>query len=157
MSFNPTLNMNMLKSNLTRLQAGDSGRSQFQCHRRGQRRAGEAGNRHRFDLDKESRSENGGRTMNPSPAELLDPIFNFLDGLIQNDGVYFYPVFVCLSLAVIGWVLSGGLRRKSQDGNSAPAVPGIIITMQPPTQSAPPPIIGIGVGQTWDDDNETVE
>jgi hypothetical protein len=94
--------------------------------------------------------------MNLSPAELLDPVFNFLDALIQNYGVYLYMVFVWLSLAVIGWVLSGGLRRKSQDGNSATVVPGIIITMQPPTQS-PPPIIGIGVGQTWDDDNETVD
>ena len=94
--------------------------------------------------------------MNPSPAELLDPVFNFLDALIQNDGVYLYLVFVWLSLAVIGWVLSGGLRRKSPHGNSATVVPGIIITMQPPTQS-PPPIIGIGVEQTWDGDDEIVD
>jgi hypothetical protein len=95
--------------------------------------------------------------MNPSPAELLDPIFNFLDALIQNYGVYLYLVFVWLSLAVIGWVLSGGLRRKSPRGNFATVVPGIIFTMQPPTQSPPPPIIGIGVEQTWDDDNETMD
>jgi len=76
--------------------------------------------------------------MNPSPAELLDPVFTFLDALIQNYGVYLYLVFVWLSLAVIGWVLSGGLRRESRHGNSATVVPGIIFTMQPPTQSTPP-------------------
>jgi hypothetical protein len=94
--------------------------------------------------------------MNPSPAELLDPIFNFLDALIQNDGVYLYLVFVWLSLAVIGWVLSGGLRRKSPHENSATVVPGIIITLQPPTQS-PPPVISIGVEQTWDGDGEIMD
>jgi hypothetical protein len=95
--------------------------------------------------------------MNPSPAELLDPIFNFLDALIQNDGVYLYLVFVWLSLAVIGWVLSGGLRRKSPHGNSATVVPGIIITMQPPRQSPAPPIIGIGVEQAWAGDDEIMD
>ena len=94
--------------------------------------------------------------MNPSPSDLLNPIFNFLDALIQNDGVYLYLVFVWLSLAVIGWVLSGGLRRKSSSGNSSTVVPGIIITMQPPTQS-PQPIITIGVKQTWDGDDEIMD
>ena len=32
--------------------------------------------------------------MNLNPAELLNPIFNTLDSLIENDGVYFYLVFV---------------------------------------------------------------
>ena len=94
--------------------------------------------------------------MNVNPADVLNPIFNALDALIQNYGVYIYLVFVWLSLAVIGWVLSGGLRRKSQDGNSATVVPGIIFTMQPPTQS-PPPIISIGVEQTWDGDDERMD
>ena len=91
--------------------------------------------------------------MNPSPAELLDPIFNFLDALIQNYGVYLYLVFVWLSLAVIGWVLSGGLRRKSQDRNSATVIPGIIFTMHTPPPS-PTPIVGIEVDQIWNDGDE---
>ena len=44
--------------------------------------------------------------MKLNPAELLNPVFNFLDALIQNYGVYLYLVFVWLSLAVIAWVLS---------------------------------------------------
>ena len=32
--------------------------------------------------------------MNLNPAELLNPIFNALDALIENDGVYLYLVFV---------------------------------------------------------------
>ena len=42
--------------------------------------------------------------MNLNPAELLNPIFNALDALIENDGVYLYLVFVWLSLAVIAWI-----------------------------------------------------
>ena len=34
--------------------------------------------------------------MNLNPAELLDPVFNFLDALIQNYGVYLY-LGVCLA------------------------------------------------------------
>ena len=50
--------------------------------------------------------------MNLNPAELLNPIFNALDSLIENDGVYLYLVFVWLALLAIGWILSGGLRRN---------------------------------------------
>jgi hypothetical protein len=93
--------------------------------------------------------------MNLNPAELLNPIFNALDGLIENDGVYLYLVFVWLALLVIAWIFSGGLRKRMK-GNSATVVPGIIFTMQPPMQS-PPPIIGIEVDQTWSDDSETTD
>jgi hypothetical protein len=94
--------------------------------------------------------------MNLNPAELLDPIFNALDALIENDGVYLYLVFVWLALLAIGWILSGGLRRKRPQANSVTVIPAIIFTMQPPTQS-PPPIIGIEVEQTWNGDNETTD
>jgi hypothetical protein len=76
-----------------------------------------------------------------NPATVLNPIFNALDTLIEDDGVYCYLVLVWLSVAVIAWVLSGGLRRKRPQGNSVTVIPAIIFTMQPPLQS-PPPIIG---------------
>ena len=94
--------------------------------------------------------------MNLNPAEVLNPVFNSLDALIQDYGVYLYLVFVWLSLAVIAWVLGGGLRRKRPQGNSATVIPGIIFTMRPPKQS-PPPIIVIEVDQTWNDDNEIMD
>ena len=93
--------------------------------------------------------------MNLNPAELLNPVFNTLDGLIESDGVYLYLVFVWLALLAIGWIFSGGLRKRMK-GNSTTVIPGIIFTMQPPMQS-PPPIIGIEVEQAWDDDNETTD
>jgi hypothetical protein len=90
--------------------------------------------------------------MNLNPAELLNPIFNALDGLIENDGVYLYLVLVWLALAVIVWIISGGLRKRMK-GNAAMVVPGIIFTMQPPIQP-PLPIIGIEVDQTWNCDDK---
>jgi hypothetical protein len=95
--------------------------------------------------------------MSLNPATVLNPIFNALDALIQNYGVYLYLVFVWLSLLVIAWVLSGGLRRKHSQENPVVVVPGIIITMQPPSQSPTPPIIGIEVDQTWNGDDETTD
>ena len=94
--------------------------------------------------------------MNLNPAELLNPIFNALDVMIQNYGVYLYLVFVWLSLVAIAWILGGGLRRERPHGNSATVIPGIIFTVRPPIQP-PPPIIGIEVDQTWNGDNETMD
>ena len=96
-----------------------------------------------------------GQTMNLNPAELLNPIFNALDALISDYGVHLYLVFVWLALLAIGWIFSGGLRKRMK-GNSDAVVPGIIFTMQPPMQS-PPPIIGIEVDQTWNGDNEIMD
>lgn len=76
--------------------------------------------------------------MSFNPAELLNPVFNFLDALISDYGVYLYLVFVWLSLAVIAWVLSGGLRRRRPPGNSVTVNFGIIFTTRPPNQPPPP-------------------
>ena len=75
--------------------------------------------------------------MSLNPATLLNPVFNFLDDLISDYGVYLYLVFVWLSLAVIAWVLGGGLRRRQPPGNSVTIIPAIIFTTRPPNQSPP--------------------
>ena len=59
--------------------------------------------------------------MNLNPAELLkllNPVFNALDGLIENYGVYLYVGFVWLALLAIAWIFSGSLRRRMK-GNAA--------------------------------------
>ena len=89
--------------------------------------------------------------MNLNPAELLNPIFNALDSLIENEGVYLYLVFVWLALLAIAWIFSGGLRKRMK-GNSATVIPAMIFTMQPP-----PPVISIEVEQTSNDDDETMD
>ena len=93
--------------------------------------------------------------MSSNPAAVLNPVFNALDALIQNYGVYLYLVFVWLSLVVIAWILSGGLRRKRSQGNSATVISGIIFTTRPPNQS-PPPIIITEVDPAQNDDGETI-
>jgi hypothetical protein len=79
--------------------------------------------------------------MSLNPTDVLNPVFNFLDALISNYGVYLYLFFVWLSLGAIAWVLGGGLRRRRSQGNSATIIPGIIFTTRPPNQSPPPIII----------------
>jgi len=91
-----------------------------------------------------------------NPADVLNPVFNALDALIQNYGVYLYLVFVWLSLGAIAWVLGGGLRRKRPQGNSATIISGIIITTRPPMHQ-PPPFIIADVDPARNDDNETTD
>jgi hypothetical protein len=98
----------------------------------------------------------GGPTMILNPAMLLNPIFNALDALIQNYGVYCYLVFVWLSLVVIAWVLGGGLRRRRSQSNSATIIPGISFTTRPPNQSLPPLVI-TEIDPVQNDDNEIMD
>ena len=90
--------------------------------------------------------------MNLNPATVLNPLFNAFDALIQNYGVYCYLAFAWLSLAVIVWVLGGGLRRKRPHDNSTTVIPGIIIVRQ-----SPPPIVTIDVDPARNDDNEIMD
>jgi hypothetical protein len=98
-----------------------------------------------------NRQFNGGPAMNLNPATVLNPVFNALDALISDYGVYLYLGFVWLALLAIAWIFSGGLRKRMK-GNSTTVIPGIIFTMQ-----FPPPIIGIEVDQTWNGDDETTD
>ena len=45
-------------------------------------------------------------------AEFMQPVFHFLDNAIREHGDYLYMALVYASLPLIGWILSGGLRRR---------------------------------------------
>jgi hypothetical protein len=94
--------------------------------------------------------------MSLNPTDVLNPVFNFLDALISDYGVYLYLVFVWLSLGAFAWVLGGGLRRKRPQGNSVTVVPGIIFTTRPPMHTSPPIVI-TDVDPVQNDDNEIMD
>jgi hypothetical protein len=93
--------------------------------------------------------------LNLELPKLLHRPFNALDILIEDYEVYLHLVFVWLALAVIAWILSGGLRRRMK-GNSTTVIPCIFVMPGPPMPS-PSPIIDIEVEQAWSDDDETTE
>ena len=74
--------------------------------------------------------------MNLNAGETLKPVFDFLDNAIAEYGVYLYLVLVWLSLIVIVWKFSGGLRRRFPNPPHIRA--GIGIVIQPPTQPLQP-------------------
>jgi hypothetical protein len=75
--------------------------------------------------------------MNLNP-KVLDPVFHFLDGIIAEYGDYLFLAFVWLSLLVLAWLFSGGLRRKFPNQPHVRA--GIGIVIRPPGPQ-PTPII----------------
>ena len=75
--------------------------------------------------------------MNLNPREVLDPVFHFLDDAIADYGVYLYLALVWLSVIVIAWIFSGGLRRKMRQ---LPPRISVGILIQPSAPQPPPNI-----------------
>jgi hypothetical protein len=74
-------------------------------------------------------------------CKVLDPVFHFLDVIIAEYGDYLFLAFVWLSLLVLAWVFSGGLRRKFPGQPHVRAGIGIIIQSHTPPPTSPPIII----------------
>ena len=87
--------------------------------------------------------------MNLNAPQLLEPVFHFLDGLIRDYGDYLYMAVVCVSFPLIGWILSGGLRRKQSQPGSFIS----ILVIRPPSQPPIPPMIE-SERETFPDDDE---
>ena len=73
--------------------------------------------------------------MNLNPATVLDPVFHFLNKAIADYRVYLYLALVWLSVFLLAWIFSGGLRRKYPNQPHVRAGIGIIIR-----PDAPPPL-----------------
>jgi len=74
--------------------------------------------------------------MNLNAGQVLKPVFDFLDAAIADYGVYLFLVMVWVSVVVLAWIFSGGLRRKFPNQPHIRA--GIGIVIQPPTQPLQP-------------------
>ena len=71
--------------------------------------------------------------------ELEGSALKHLDGFVHEHALYFLIGAIYLLLALLAWVLSGGLRRKFPNQPHVSAGIGIII--QPHTPPPPPTII----------------
>ena len=88
--------------------------------------------------------------MHNDPIYLLKPVFDWLDGLIRDQGDYLYLLLVYASIPLVAWILSGGLRRRPHRTNIS-AVPIIVIR---PVATPPPLPPDVGGGhQPPSDDN----
>lgn len=66
--------------------------------------------------------------MNPHPVQMLDPVFQFLEDLISDYGHFIYMGLVYAATPLCAWLLFGGSRRKSSEGQSS--APRIIVIHQ---------------------------
>jgi len=77
--------------------------------------------------------------MHLNAAKLLQPVFDFLDGLIRDHGETMFMVFAYAAIPFLIWVLCGGLRRKLYQGKQVPPVSSVIVVHIPIGRPAPPP------------------
>lgn len=91
--------------------------------------------------------------MRTTGAEALQPVLRFLDWLIAEHGHLLYMGLVYVSIPLIAWILSGGLRCRQV--RPAPDAGVTIIVIRPPT--CPPPLPPARIGRERDpfaDDDE---
>lgn len=92
--------------------------------------------------------------MRTTGAEALRPASKFLDWLIAEHGHLLYMGLVYVSIPLIAWILSGGLRRKLPRREPGMAIS--IIVIRPSTRPLPlPPLIRSDRDSFADDDGDS--
>jgi hypothetical protein len=76
--------------------------------------------------------------MHQHPIQLLDLFYRWLNQVIHDYGEYLYLGLVLVSLLLIAWILSGGLRRRIRQSVNSRKF-GIIVV--PSTVQPPPPLL----------------
>ena len=77
--------------------------------------------------------------MHLNAPDLMQPVFEFLDGMIRNNGDILFMVFVYAAVPFLVWVLCGGLRRKLLAGKRVMDVPSVTVIYLPPVPPRLPP------------------
>jgi hypothetical protein len=80
--------------------------------------------------------------MHLNAPELMQPVFNFLDGLIRDYGDILFMLLVYATIPLIAWILSGGLRRRTHGQSHITVAPFFMIRPPAPPPPDLPPIIG---------------
>ena len=86
--------------------------------------------------------------MNLNPANVLDPVFHFLDGLLDQYGVYFYLAFVWLSLLVLACSIQWRVAPEISESTARERRPRHGLSV---TYTSPPPTIIIHEYDPTDD------
>lgn len=76
--------------------------------------------------------------MRLNEAELLRAVFDFLDTVIADYGLYLFMGFVHVAIPFLVWVLCGGLRRRAPKGRLMTQVPPVIVIHLPGLPPPPP-------------------
>ena len=76
--------------------------------------------------------------MSTHPIQILDPVFRFLDEMIDDYGLCLFMGFAYVAVPFLVWVLSGGLRRALFKGKAMPHIPPVIIIHLPGRPPQPP-------------------
>lgn len=63
--------------------------------------------------------------------ELEAAALKYVDGFVHEHALWFLMGTIYLLLALLVWVLSGGLRRKLFQGKTMPHVPPVIVIHMP--------------------------
>ncbi len=71
--------------------------------------------------------------------ELLQPVFDFFDGVIRDDGDTLFMGFTYVAIPFLVWVLCGGLRRKLLAGGRGTNVPSVTVIYLPIAPPRLPP------------------